>query len=62
MRVNIELLEKIAKSEIRISYEMKRREIIEMQMRELCPDCTMPSINYQEGCKICYSCGYSPCD
>lgn len=31
------------------------------QSYDLCPDCGVMALAYEEGCKKCYSCGYSEC-
>jgi ribonucleoside-diphosphate reductase alpha chain len=28
---------------------------------DICPECGGASLAYEEGCKKCYSCGYSEC-
>ena len=31
------------------------------QLYDFCPECGEASLAYEEGCKKCYSCGYSEC-
>ena len=33
----------------------------EAKVRDFCPNCGVVSLVFQEGCKTCYSCGYSEC-
>lgn len=32
-----------------------------LKLGDLCPDCGQPSLIQEEGCRKCYSCGYSEC-
>ncbi len=34
---------------------------LDMSNYDICPDCGVASFAYEEGCKKCYSCGYSEC-
>ena len=39
---------------------------VQLQLQQLpaddiCPDCGVAALAYEEGCKKCYSCGYSEC-
>ena len=35
--------------------------LIEKSEYDLCPSCGEAALAYEEGCKKCYSCGYSEC-
>ena len=34
---------------------------IQMQVGDLCPECGAPALVNEEGCRKCYSCGFSEC-
>jgi len=36
-------------------------EIAGTSLYDLCPECGAGSLAYEEGCRKCYSCGYSEC-
>ena len=36
-------------------------EVIPMVIGDLCPDCGAASMVNEEGCRKCYSCGFSEC-
>ena len=35
--------------------------LVEKTEYDLCPSCGEAALAYEEGCKKCYSCGYSEC-
>jgi len=39
----------------------KKREMSPMQIGDLCPECGQAALINEEGCRKCYSCGYSEC-
>ena len=48
--------------------EIKQPSLMPMEAKvpvansfDICPDCGVASFAYEEGCKKCYSCGYSEC-
>ncbi|MBI2596132.1 adenosylcobalamin-dependent ribonucleoside-diphosphate reductase [Candidatus Daviesbacteria bacterium] len=41
--------------------ELKQHELVASKQADLCPECGNASFAYEEGCKKCYSCGYSMC-
>ena len=49
----------LGKSEERI--ETDESEMIPMVIGDLCPDCGAASMVNEEGCRKCYSCGFSEC-
>ena len=40
---------------------LKKREMSPMQIGDLCPKCGQASLVNEEGCRKCYSCGFSEC-
>jgi ribonucleoside-diphosphate reductase alpha chain len=41
--------------------EADESEMIPMVIGDLCPDCGAASMVNEEGCRKCYSCGFSEC-
>jgi len=39
----------------------KKREMSPMQIGDLCPECGQAALVNEEGCRKCYTCGYSEC-
>ena len=39
----------------------KNREMSPMQIGDLCPECGQAALVNEEGCRKCYTCGYSEC-
>ena len=53
--------EKSTLTELPFSEEQMTASVSTTSLFDLCPDCGTGSFAYEEGCKKCYSCGYSEC-
>jgi ribonucleoside-diphosphate reductase alpha chain len=41
--------------------ELPNEDQLPMQIGDLCPDCGSAALINEEGCRKCYSCGFSEC-
>ncbi|MGH7246370.1 MAG: adenosylcobalamin-dependent ribonucleoside-diphosphate reductase [Candidatus Levyibacteriota bacterium] len=52
---------KVSEAQAPLPLAMKADEHPSTNLYDICPECGVSSFAYQEGCKKCFSCGYSEC-